>query len=143
VGNKSNAGFGSKFAGEKGKSEMMRYHDATASSFVAKVPGDVFTNFHLVAIKRHLVCGIGCFTCQYESFASSSLNIKENDQHALDFVPHLSNTHVLLMLSSLNTCLIISRVSVSIFLTFAQNLIHIRCSFVRSIKKSHQARYMT
>jgi hypothetical protein len=28
-------------------------HDATASSFVAKVRGEVFTHFHAVAVKRH------------------------------------------------------------------------------------------
>jgi hypothetical protein len=31
---------------------MVRFLDATASSFVAKVRGEVFTRFHVVAMKR-------------------------------------------------------------------------------------------
>jgi hypothetical protein len=41
-----------------------------------------------------------------------------------------SNTHVRLMFSSVNACLIIARVSIALFLRFAQNLMHTRCSFV-------------
>jgi hypothetical protein len=33
--------------------EMVRFRDATATSFVAKVRGEVFAHFHAVAIKRH------------------------------------------------------------------------------------------
>jgi hypothetical protein len=51
-----------------------------------------------------------------------------------------SSTRVWLMLSSLNACLIIARVS---FPIFAQNLMHTHCSSVGSIMKSHQTRYMT
>jgi hypothetical protein len=54
-----------------------------------------------------------------------------------------SNTRVWLMLSSPNACLIIARVSVTLFLRFAQNLMHTRCSLVGAITKSHQARYTT
>jgi hypothetical protein len=32
---------------------MMRYHDAIASSFVAKVRGEVVAYFRAVAAKRH------------------------------------------------------------------------------------------
>jgi hypothetical protein len=42
--------FCQKFLGEKGS---VRCHDATGSSFVAKVPGEVFTHFHEVAVKCH------------------------------------------------------------------------------------------
>jgi hypothetical protein len=41
-----------KFPGEKG-SVMVCCREATASSFVAKVLGKVFTHFHAVAVKRH------------------------------------------------------------------------------------------
>jgi hypothetical protein len=32
---------------------MVQCHDAAASSFVAKVQGEVFAHFHLVIVKRH------------------------------------------------------------------------------------------
>jgi hypothetical protein len=35
------------------KSKMACCRDATASSFVAKVRGEVFAHFHVVAVKRH------------------------------------------------------------------------------------------
>jgi hypothetical protein len=47
------------------------------------------------------------------------------------------------MLSSLNACLIIATVSVSLFWRFAQNLMYTHISFVGCFAKSHQARYMT
>jgi hypothetical protein len=50
VGDNSNVVFAQKFPGEK---ESVRWCDATASSFVAKVQGEVLTHFHAVAIKRH------------------------------------------------------------------------------------------
>jgi hypothetical protein len=66
---------------------------------------------------------------------TNPFDVKENDEHALDFAFHLSrlfwcglnrachsDTHVWFMLSSLNTCLIIIRVPVVLFLRFAQNL---------------------
>jgi hypothetical protein len=62
---------------------------------------------------------------------NSFLNIKENDEHALallltclafqglgEFELFHSNTHVWLMLSSLNACLITSRVSITLFMRF-------------------------
>jgi hypothetical protein len=61
--------------------------------------------------------------CQEEFFVNNPLDAKENNEHALDFtlhLPHLSrsalnqanhsNTHLQLMLSSMNTCLIIAMV---------------------------------
>jgi hypothetical protein len=37
-----------------------------------------------------LVCGIGCLAYQDELFVSNPFDIKENDEHALDFALHLS-----------------------------------------------------
>jgi hypothetical protein len=52
-----------------------------------------------------------------------------------------SNTSVWLILPSLNACLISARVFVTLFLRFAQNLMHTRCSSAAFIMKLHQARY--
>jgi hypothetical protein len=77
--------------------------------------------------------------------ANNPLDIKKKYGDAPDFelkrvsVSH-SNTRVWLMLSSPNACLIISEVSFALFPRFAQ----IVCTLaVRSIAKSHQARYTT
>jgi hypothetical protein len=88
-----------------------------------------------------------------EFFVNTPLVLKENDEHAPDFVLHLSrifrcalnrachsNTGVQLMLSARNAFLIIARVSVAFFPRFAHNL---SCSFVGSIAKPHQARCTT
>jgi hypothetical protein len=64
--------------------------------------------------------------CQEEFFVNITPDIKENDENALDFALHPSH---------------IVKVSVALFPRFAQNLMHIRCSFVASIAKSHVARY--
>jgi hypothetical protein len=45
--------------------------------------------------------------------------------------------------SSLHACLMITRGSFTLFLRFAQTLMHICCSFVRFITKLRQARYTT
>jgi hypothetical protein len=52
---------------------MVRCHEATASSFVAKVRVEVFTHFH------------------YKFFVNKPLDAKENDEHAIDFSLHLSH----------------------------------------------------
>jgi hypothetical protein len=52
--------------------------DATASSFVAKIQGEVFAH------------RIHCVACKDEFFVNSSLNVKENYECALDFALHLS-----------------------------------------------------
>jgi hypothetical protein len=54
----------------KRKCETVRCPDATASSFVAKVPGEVFAHFHAVAVKVTVLCGIDCLACQGKSFAN-------------------------------------------------------------------------
>jgi hypothetical protein len=38
---------------KKRKCETVRYHDATFSSFVAKVLDEVSAHFHGIAVKRH------------------------------------------------------------------------------------------
>jgi hypothetical protein len=52
---------------------MVRCLDATASSFIAKV-----------------VCGIDCLACQDDFFVNNPLDVKENYEHALNFVLHLT-----------------------------------------------------
>jgi hypothetical protein len=54
--------FGQKFPAEKRKSEMVHCRDATASSFVTKIRGEIFAHFQ--AVKVTVVCGTGCLACQ-------------------------------------------------------------------------------
>jgi hypothetical protein len=70
------------------------------------------------------------------------LDVKENDEHALAFAPHLSRLfqswlvwtfRAWLTLSSLNACKIIARVCVTIFPRFAQNLMLFVCRTHRKI----------
>jgi hypothetical protein len=98
--------------------------DATASSFVAKVRGEVLARFHTVAVKVTVVCGIGRLACQDEFFVNNPFHVKEHDERALDFALQLSrlfslpalnrachsNIRVRLMLSSPNACLFTARV---------------------------------
>jgi hypothetical protein len=72
----------------------VRCRDATASSFVDKVQGEVFARFHAVAVK----CHSSVRNCEDEFFMISSLDVEENDEHALDFTLHVSR----LFLSSLD-----------------------------------------
>jgi hypothetical protein len=82
--------FGQKFPGEK-ESETVRGSEARASSFLAKVRGEVFAHFQAVAVKRlQVVCGTDCLACQAELFVNNPLNAKENNEHALDFALQLS-----------------------------------------------------
>jgi hypothetical protein len=48
----SHVGFGQKLPGRR-KCETVRCCDATVSSFVTKVRGEVFSHFRAVAVKRH------------------------------------------------------------------------------------------
>jgi hypothetical protein len=95
-----------------------------------------------------VVFGIDSLACQDELFTINPLDVKENDGHTIDFALHLSR------LFSVSVSLVfpcaahtffperLSNHSVSIppFLRFAQIWC---CSFVRSIAKSHQVRYVT
>jgi hypothetical protein len=69
----------------------VRCHDTTASSFVAKVRGEVFVHFHAVAVKVTVVCRIDCLACQDEFFVNTPFDVKDNDEHALDLALHLSH----------------------------------------------------
>jgi hypothetical protein len=53
VGDDSHVVFGQEFPGKKRKYEMVHCSDAAACSFVAKVWGEVFANFHTFAIKHY------------------------------------------------------------------------------------------
>jgi hypothetical protein len=77
---------------------------------------------------------------------NSPLDVKENDENALDFALHLfrlflsalnrachSNSRVRFMLSSPNACLITVKVSVALFPRFAQNLMLFLCRIHREI----------
>jgi hypothetical protein len=63
----------------------MHCRDATSGSFVAKFRREVIAHFHVVAVK---VCGIDCMACQDEFFVKNPANVKEDDEHALDFSLH-------------------------------------------------------
>jgi hypothetical protein len=109
--------------------EMVWCHYATASSSVAKVWDAVFTHFHA---NITVVQGIDCLACQDEFFVNNPLDIKENDEYALDFVLHLSclflaSVSMDFTLSSPSTCLIITRVSTAPFLRCLQNLVLFLC----------------
>jgi hypothetical protein len=124
----------------------MHCRDATAISFIAKARGEVFARFHVVAVKLTVVCRLDCLACQDEFFMNSLLNVKENNEHALDFVLDLScllwsalnrachsNTCVWFMLFSSDACLIIARVSLSHFSEISQNLMHTHCQIHHKI----------
>jgi hypothetical protein len=53
VGDDSYVVFGQRFPGEKG-SVSVRCRNATASSFVTKVRGEVLAHFHAVAVKSRI-----------------------------------------------------------------------------------------
>jgi hypothetical protein len=65
-----------------------------------------------------------------ELFVSNPLDVKENDEHALDITVYVSSLsvlvgldfHVRFKISSPNDCLIISNVSSALLPRFAQNL---------------------
>jgi hypothetical protein len=118
------------------KCEMMRFHDATATPFVAKVQIKVL-HLYTVTIKRHSSIHNWLSDLPGWILCEDPLDVKENDEHALDFALHrshffkswwvwicLSNTRVWLMLCSLNACLIFARVTIVLLPRFAWNLIH-------------------
>jgi hypothetical protein len=43
-------------------------------------------------LKKNLtvVCGTDCMACQGEFFVNNPLNVRDNEEHALDFALHLS-----------------------------------------------------
>jgi hypothetical protein len=58
--------------------------DTTASSLVAIVQGKVFSHFHAVAVAELTVWPVRIILCEHP------LDVKANDEHALDFTLHLS-----------------------------------------------------
>jgi hypothetical protein len=72
-----------KLSGEKKKCEAVR------CCFVAKVQFEVFSHFHTVAVEHHSSLCNG-LACQDEFFVNIPHDVKENDEHALNFVLHLS-----------------------------------------------------
>jgi hypothetical protein len=69
---------------------MVRCHEATASSSVAKVRSEVFAYIMKSPSNVTAVCGIDSLACQDEFFVIFPFEVNENDEHALDFVLHLS-----------------------------------------------------
>jgi hypothetical protein len=162
--------FWSKFPWWERKYETVCCCNATDSSFVAKVRGEILVHFHAVAVKRHssMKLNLNYWGVHPVARVSSNVNkpLKLNVWPArnnpwchiklwacswlcssivspFSVCPDLacySNTRVRLMLSSPNACLIIIRVSVVFFPRFAKNL---RTLAVVSIAKLHQARYTT
>jgi hypothetical protein len=69
---------------------VVRCSDAKASSFVAKVRSEILAHFHAVALKVTVICGIDCLACQNDLVVKNPHYVKEIDEHAHDFVLHLS-----------------------------------------------------
>jgi hypothetical protein len=61
------------------KCGVVRCCGAVASSTVAKV-----------WVKVTAACGIDCSACQGKFFVNNPLDVRENDEHALDFTLHFS-----------------------------------------------------
>jgi hypothetical protein len=64
---------------------MVRCSDATASSSVAKVRDEVIAHFHSIAVKRHSIMRNLLFGLPRRILYEQSLDVRENDEHALDF----------------------------------------------------------
>jgi hypothetical protein len=75
---------------QKLQCEKVRCRDVTARSFLNKVQGEFFAHFHVVIVKCQSSMGIARLVCQDELFENKPLDIKENYEHALDFVRHVS-----------------------------------------------------
>jgi hypothetical protein len=71
------------------KCETVCCYTATGS-FVAKVQGEIFSQFDAVSAKVTVVCRIDCLACQDKFFMNNPLKVKENGEHSLDFALHLS-----------------------------------------------------
>jgi hypothetical protein len=90
VGKQQSCCFWSKILWWKRNCETVRCHNATAISFIAKLWGEIFTHIHAFAIKHHSIMQDWLFESHDEFFVNNSLEVKENDGHALDFALHLS-----------------------------------------------------
>jgi hypothetical protein len=80
--------FGQKFSGEKG---ITRWCNIIMNSqfFCRQSSGQILAYFHAFDLKVTVVCGIDSLASQDEFFVNNPLNVKENDEHSLDFALHL------------------------------------------------------
>jgi hypothetical protein len=69
------------------KCETVSCHAATANYFVAKVRGEVFAQFHAVAVKRQISMRNRLFVLQGRILYDQSLE----DEHGFDFSLHMSH----------------------------------------------------
>jgi hypothetical protein len=67
----------------------VRCRDPTDSSFLAKVPGEVFSHFHIVAGKDHRPCGIHCLDIQDEFSVGSRWPFRANSLWTVRVMSHL------------------------------------------------------
>jgi hypothetical protein len=122
---------------------------ATASYFVAKDRGETFAYFHTVAGKRYSSMQHWLFGLPGRILCEESLDVKENDEYALDFAFHLSSfiglgEFGLSVQAHAFFLKLLSNHYQGLRRTFFRDLHKLfRCSFVESIAKSHQARYTT
>jgi hypothetical protein len=63
--------------------------DATASPFVTEAWSRIFAHFHAVAVNITVVCGMN-----RPARTNSLIDVKEDDEHALDFALYLSHLFV-------------------------------------------------
>jgi hypothetical protein len=115
------------------KRETVRCREATATSFFGQNSGakssHIFKQSPLSVTAEYI---IDCFTCQEEFIMNNPIDVKVDDEHALDFAlylfsicpePSMPYKHrARLMLSSPNACLLNTRVSFAVFSRFAQHL---------------------
>jgi hypothetical protein len=135
----------------KMKREAMSSRDSKASSFFAKVRGEVFAHFLVVVVKRRIsvwnwLLGLpGRILCEQSPWYKRNLSSwswlwSSTVSHFFFLSRRVWTFRVRLMLSSPNACLNITSVFVALFF---RDLHKIWCrSFVGSIAKSHQARYI-
>jgi hypothetical protein len=128
--------FGQRFPGEK-DSETVRCRDATASSFVAKVRGEVFAHFHAVVVKRHCSVRNWLFSLPGRVLYEQPTLYRRTWWTMLwAFFLCISRPfrswwvwtfRVQLILSSLKACLIIARASVALLCRFTESLMPFLC----------------
>jgi hypothetical protein len=131
----------------KRKCETVCCHDATASNFVGKVRCEVFAHFHAVTVKCHSsmqnwLLGLPVRIlyeqspwCQIKLWATSWLYSWLVSPFSVSVSLDFSIGRIVAMSQGLN------HKSSSFHLE--QNLMLTCCSFVGSVAKFHQARYMT
>jgi hypothetical protein len=135
VGDVSYVVFGQKFPGGKKEGSIRR---------------EVCAHLHAVIVKGQSSMWNWLFGLPERVLREQSLDIKENEEHALDFALQLSrlfrsrwvlNFRVRFSLSTSNVCLIKARISVA--LLYRDLYKHWCCSFVGAIAELQQARYTT